>query len=137
MNWIAVTFPLFTNDDIAKLLFYYPSTNDSTDRNATTYATNGYTLPSALNVSSFATGQQQRAYVRSPHRRAKSYNRLPLLIEHLRRVNLRLSGLLADRSLHRPGPHRLSLPILGPCCEPRHRFDRHFRVAEGEPAADL
>ncbi|KAI4133175.1 MAG: hypothetical protein LQ347_002282, partial [Umbilicaria vellea] len=61
VNFLQNTFPLFTNDDIAKVLLYYPSTNASVDINAPDFATTGYTGPTALNESSFATGQQQRA----------------------------------------------------------------------------
>lgn len=59
--WLQLTFPLFTNDDIAKILLYYPSSNASNAPNATLYATTGDVGPSALNQSSTGTGQQQRA----------------------------------------------------------------------------
>ena len=55
---------MFTNDDIAKILLYYPSSNSSTDPNAPMYATSGDAGASALNESSVGTGQQQRADVR-------------------------------------------------------------------------
>ncbi|GAB7352186.1 hypothetical protein MBLNU459_g2664t2 [Dothideomycetes sp. NU459] len=61
LSWLRLTFPLFQNDDIAKILLYYPSSNASVDPNAVDYATLGYAGPSALNESSFGTGQQQRA----------------------------------------------------------------------------
>jgi len=61
LAWLQLTFPLFTNDDIAKILLYYPSTNASVDPNAPTFATSGYAGPTALNQSDIATGQQQRA----------------------------------------------------------------------------
>jgi hypothetical protein len=59
--WLRLTFPLFTNDDIAKVLLYYPSSNASTNPNAPLYATSGDSGPSALNQSSVGTGQQERA----------------------------------------------------------------------------
>ncbi len=61
VSWLHVTFPLFTNDDIAKVLLYYPSSNSSTDSSAPLYATSGNSGASALNESSVGTGQQQRA----------------------------------------------------------------------------
>jgi len=57
--WLRLTFPLFTNGDIAKILLYYPTTNASTT--GPLYATNGISGASALNQSQVATGQQQRA----------------------------------------------------------------------------
>lgn len=63
VEWLGVTFPLFTNDDIAKVLLYYPSSNSSTSRNATLFATEGDGGITALNQSSVGTGQQQRADV--------------------------------------------------------------------------
>ncbi|KAL6253332.1 hypothetical protein RBB50_001055 [Rhinocladiella similis] len=62
VDWLHLTFPLFTNDDIAKVLLYYPSSNESTDHNAPLYATNGISDPTFINQSSVATGQQQRAF---------------------------------------------------------------------------
>ncbi|KAK4937189.1 hypothetical protein LTR10_022094 [Elasticomyces elasticus] len=59
--WLQITFPLFTNDDIAKILLYYPSSNASTALNAPHFATSGNAGPSALNESSLGAGQQQRA----------------------------------------------------------------------------
>ncbi|KAA6409585.1 MAG: hypothetical protein FRX48_06196 [Lasallia pustulata] len=61
VSFLRNTFPLFTNEDIAKVLLYYPSTNASVDTNAPNFPTLGYTGPTALNESSFGTGQQQRA----------------------------------------------------------------------------
>lgn len=66
LAWLQLTFPLFTNDDIAKVLLYYPSTNASVNPADPTFATLGDSGPSAINVSSFATGQQQRADVSYP-----------------------------------------------------------------------
>ncbi|KAI1619145.1 carboxylesterase type B [Exophiala viscosa] len=59
--WLQITFPLFTNDDIAKILLYYPSSNASDTPKAPHFATSGDAGPSALNESSLDTGQQQRA----------------------------------------------------------------------------
>lgn len=63
LDWLRLTFPLFSNDDIAKILLYYPSSNATDDPNAVDYATLGYTGATALNQSSVGTGQQQRADV--------------------------------------------------------------------------
>jgi len=63
VDWLRLTFPLFTNNDIAKILFYYPGSNATDDPNAAKYATSGYTGATAVNVSDLATGQQQRANV--------------------------------------------------------------------------
>ncbi|PSN74793.1 alpha/beta-hydrolase [Corynespora cassiicola Philippines] len=60
--WIRLVFPLFKEDDIAKLLYYYPSSNVSTESDGLTrFATSGNEGATALNVSVLATGQQQRA----------------------------------------------------------------------------
>ncbi|KAK3068502.1 hypothetical protein LTR53_013873 [Teratosphaeriaceae sp. CCFEE 6253] len=61
VDYLRVTFPLFSNNDIAKLLYYYPSTNATTDPIAPLFATEGDMGPTALNVSSVGRGQQQRA----------------------------------------------------------------------------
>jgi len=61
VDYLRVTFPLFSNNDIAKLLYYYPSTNASVDSNAELFATEGDFGPTALNQSSVGSGQQQRA----------------------------------------------------------------------------
>jgi len=41
IKYLHVTFPLFTEDDIAKVLYYYPSTNASVDANAPDFGTSG------------------------------------------------------------------------------------------------
>ncbi|KAJ4523313.1 hypothetical protein HRR78_000809 [Exophiala dermatitidis] len=61
VSWLQLTFPLFTNDDIAKVLLYYPSSNGSANADAPLYATSGESGASALNESSVGAGQQQRA----------------------------------------------------------------------------
>ncbi|MCJ1264294.1 hypothetical protein MMC22_004165 [Lobaria immixta] len=61
LGFLRRTFPLFTNDDISKVLRYYPSTNDSVDLKDLRFATLGDGGPTALNESSYATGQLQRA----------------------------------------------------------------------------
>jgi len=63
VDWLQLTFPLFNNDDIAKVLMYYPSSNASVNANDPLYATSGYYGATSINVSSVATGQQQRAIV--------------------------------------------------------------------------
>ncbi|KAG9534223.1 carboxylesterase type B, partial [Aureobasidium melanogenum] len=59
--WLELTFPLFSNDDIARVLRYYPSSNASDSSSAVEFATLGNSGPTAINESSLATGQQQRA----------------------------------------------------------------------------
>ncbi|KAK3716386.1 hypothetical protein LTR37_006536 [Vermiconidia calcicola] len=61
VTWLQLTFPLFSNSDIAKVLLYYPTGNASVNSNADEYATSGYTGANANNQSAVATGQQQRA----------------------------------------------------------------------------
>jgi carboxylesterase type B len=58
VDWLEDTSPVFTNNDIAKILLYYPSSNATDDPNAALFATLGYTGPTAVNEG---TGQQQRA----------------------------------------------------------------------------
>ncbi|KAI4104941.1 MAG: hypothetical protein L6R37_002984 [Teloschistes peruensis] len=67
LNFLRLTFPLFTDDDIARVLLYYPSPSPNNPNKTSmpttpNFATTGTTSPTALNVSTFATGQQQRAY---------------------------------------------------------------------------
>ncbi|KAL5117487.1 hypothetical protein ACEQ8H_004652 [Pleosporales sp. CAS-2024a] len=57
LSWLSDTLPEFTSGDLAKVLTYYPIIDTS---NAT-FATTGTSGPSALDESSVATGQQQRA----------------------------------------------------------------------------
>ena len=60
--FVQNTFPLFTDSDVQKLLRYYPSTNASVDASTPLFATTGNVSgATALNESSFGTGQQQRA----------------------------------------------------------------------------
>lgn len=61
MAYLRQTFPLFSADNISEVLAAYPSSNASTDPSAPDYATNGITGATALNESTFGTGQQQRA----------------------------------------------------------------------------
>lgn len=55
VDWIRLLFPLFTQEDISKLLYYYPSSNvsDSSD-GLTEFATDGTTAPTIVNVSQTA-----------------------------------------------------------------------------------
>ena len=62
VHFLQNTFPLFTNDNISQVLEYYPSTNAS-DSNTPKFATSGTSTPTAVNESTFGTGQQQRANV--------------------------------------------------------------------------
>ena len=61
VDYIRGTFPRFTSADIAKTLQYYPSTNASVNPSAPDFATAGNSTPTALNQSTYGTGQQQRA----------------------------------------------------------------------------
>ena len=61
--FLRYSFPLFTSDDIEKVLFYYPSSNASDGSTRPSFATSGTSGATALNQSTFATGQQQRANV--------------------------------------------------------------------------
>lgn len=61
VDYLRVTFPLFSNNDIAKVLYYYPTGNASVQMNAPLFATEGDSGLTALNQSSIGTGQQQRA----------------------------------------------------------------------------
>ncbi|KAL8825770.1 MAG: hypothetical protein Q9191_004216, partial [Dirinaria sp. TL-2023a] len=60
ITFLRNSFPLFTEDDISKLLLYYPSSNDS-EISMPGFATSGTANPTALNESTFGIGQQQRA----------------------------------------------------------------------------
>ena len=56
LAWLKIIFPLFTNDDLAKVLLYYPSTNASVSASSPKFATTGDSGPSALNQSDAGTG---------------------------------------------------------------------------------
>lgn len=60
VSWLQLTFPLFSNNDIAKILYYYPSSN-VTDTTSPLFATSGDSGLTANNQSNIAVGQQQRA----------------------------------------------------------------------------
>lgn len=61
ITFLRNTFPQFTEDDISRVLRYYPSTNASVMLATPKFATTGNSTPTALNESTFGTGQQQRA----------------------------------------------------------------------------
>lgn len=65
ITFLRNTFPLFTEDDISRVLLYYPSPNASVDISIPEFATSGNSTPSALNESTFGTDQQHRADVRT------------------------------------------------------------------------
>jgi hypothetical protein len=52
---------MFTNHDIAKILYYYPLNNASVDPNALLYATDGIHWPTTISELTAATGQYERA----------------------------------------------------------------------------
>jgi len=59
--WLQLTFPLFSNDDISRILLFYPSSNASNSMPMDRFATNGMTGASALNESDTGAGQLERA----------------------------------------------------------------------------
>lgn len=133
VHFLQNTFPLFTHDNISQILQYYPSTNASTSNTTLKFATSGNSTPTAVNESTFGTGQQQRADV-SPHLSLSSSNQHsaflfaslnattnPPKTEPLRRINLRLPFLLASRRLHKHEPQSLQVSIL------RHRRRARLR----------
>ncbi|KAL9623697.1 MAG: hypothetical protein Q9204_007933 [Flavoplaca sp. TL-2023a] len=61
LRYLRDSFPLFTEDDVSRVLLYYPSTNASDSADSLRFATNGVFGATAVNVSTFGTGQQQRA----------------------------------------------------------------------------
>jgi carboxylesterase type B len=60
LSWLQDVLPEFSDDALAKTLIYYPISNTL---NSSKFATSGDSGPSALDQSSIATGQQQRANV--------------------------------------------------------------------------
>ncbi|GAB7349461.1 hypothetical protein MBLNU459_g0175t2 [Dothideomycetes sp. NU459] len=61
VQYLRIIFPNFSNNDIAKVLFYYPSSNASVNPSALDWATEGSYGPTTINESTAATGQQERA----------------------------------------------------------------------------
>ena len=61
VHWLEVVLPDFSNNDIAKVLNYYPLNNASVDPNALLWSTNGINPPTTINQSIAATGQYERA----------------------------------------------------------------------------
>lgn len=66
IRYLRDVFPLFTDDAIEKVLRYYPSTNAAVDDGISDFATSGTSGATALDQSTFASGQQQRANVSGP-----------------------------------------------------------------------
>lgn len=60
-DWLKLQFPMFNESDLKAILEHYPSTSADVDPSYPRFATTGTSPPYALNVSSFGTGQQQRA----------------------------------------------------------------------------
>lgn len=77
INFLRNTFPLFTEDDISRVLLYYPSTNASVDMSTPEFATSGNGTATALNESTFGTGQQQRADVSTTFIQTPTIDELP------------------------------------------------------------
>ncbi|KAH8781062.1 carboxylesterase type B [Diaporthe sp. PMI_573] len=61
VEYLQVTFPMLSNNDIAKVLLYYPMNNGSVNQDDLTRATAGDSGPTNLDQSTAATGQMQRA----------------------------------------------------------------------------
>lgn len=61
VDYLHTVFPNFNNNDLAKILHYYPSSNASTDFDAPLWSTEGDQGPTTINQSIAATGQQERA----------------------------------------------------------------------------
>jgi hypothetical protein len=61
-NFFRDVFPLFSDSDFSKLKEVYPSSGD-TNPHMTNYSTLGYTGPTALTMSGWANGEQQRVNV--------------------------------------------------------------------------
>ena len=114
VDWLQLTFPLFTNDDISKVLLYYPSTNASVDPSAVDYATSGYTGATALNESTFGSGQQQRADVRIilGYQLSSKLRWLIVTAERLCRNYICLPLVLARGSFYRQWARSLQVSIL-------------------------
>jgi hypothetical protein len=69
IDWVQFLFPLFTPDEIQKVLQMYPAPSTPDDLNTTRFATNGTGDPTAVTMSSWAMGHQQRANVRANNNR--------------------------------------------------------------------
>ncbi|KKY29618.1 putative carboxylesterase type b [Diaporthe ampelina] len=61
VDYLHATFPMLSNNDIAKILLYYPTNNGSVNPDDPTWATEGDSGATTLNQSTAATGQKQRA----------------------------------------------------------------------------
>ena len=61
VNYLEVIFPMFDNNDIAKILYYYPASNASVDLSDPLFSTLGDSGPTTINQSIAATGQMERA----------------------------------------------------------------------------
>ena len=63
-DYVSSTFPDFSADDIAELedLYSYDGDDEDTNPSAPVYATDGTSGATAVNQSSFGTGQQQRVF---------------------------------------------------------------------------
>lgn len=60
-SWMHGEYPTFTDADVDAVLAAYPSSDAPVDPSAVKFATSGTGPATAVNVSSVATGQQQRA----------------------------------------------------------------------------
>lgn len=64
VNWLRLTFPMFSSDDIAKVLLYYPTANAPADDESPHIARGDYEGTAAAYQNAEAPGQQERANVR-------------------------------------------------------------------------
>lgn len=65
IEFVQFLFPMFTQSDVDQVLEYYPITASSDSANPTLFATDGTGNPTAVEMSPWASGQQQRANVRT------------------------------------------------------------------------
>ena len=61
VDYVRNLIPSFSDEDIQKVLETYPSTNASVNQSNPNFATSGNSTPTAVNQSTYGTGQQQRA----------------------------------------------------------------------------
>ena len=104
------------------MLKTYPSPDTPDDPTGAKYATTGYGFPTAVNVSSIATGHQQRAYVRIKVRLLDVHT--DNNIEHLLRSRHGLSVILDQRRT--PAQQVVPLPVLRPVRRSRRRYSGVF-----------
>ena len=95
VHYLEDTFPMFSNNDIAKLLYYYKTDNASTDPDAPLWAAAGDYGPTTLNQSS-AVSMMSDQGCKKPDLNASLVHRTAAASRcYLRRDDLRMPFLLA------------------------------------------